>query len=538
MPEARTPLSRGVSPSPRWPNEARVLEPRRNRAPPARAAARTPLDTTTIIETPEQVRFTLHVAGPIRRAGAYLIDTSIRGVVLLGVSALAMLGELISPSDLSGFRAGAMLFVLFLTEWGYFVVTETTMGGQSPGKRALRLRVVSEDGRPLSWSQSVLRNLLRAADFLPMAYALGVLAMICDRRFKRLGDQLAATLVVVERPAEWTASASQPRDSAPPTHQLHHARWSELEHLLRAATPLHARSPLAISRVAALYRASCSDLMRMRAKDPGHPSLDSLDALVARGHHALYAPAPFSLTTCTRFFTQRFPATLRANLRALTVSALLFSIPLAFGWGATLRDPRFGLNVLPASSLEQFAQIYRAGFEGRPLGTDTMMAGFYVYNNISIAFRCFATGILFGTGSIFFLLYNGLLIGTVFGFVARVGAGEQLGVFVVSHAPLELTAVIICGAAGLKMGYSLVETGGRTRLASLKSVAPEVVILVLGAAAMLWGAALIEAYWSASTVPAVLKVGVGLLISILLFGYFALAGRDSTDGSELYHAER
>lgn len=531
MPTTRARASNGPPAAPRWSAVAQISGAKAPDADtPLRALARAPLDTTSVVETPEQVRFTLHVAGPVLRAGAYLLDSLVRGLVLLGLSALAMLADLLSPNDLTGFGSGAMLIVAFLVEWAYFVLTEATMGGQSPGKRALGLRVVAEDGRPLSWSQSILRNLLRAADFLPMGYALGVISMVFDKRFKRLGDHLAATLVVIDRPAVWPQTTPQSIHPAQTSPELDRHRWSELEHLLRAPTPLHARSPLSISRVAALYRASCSDLMRVRARHAGHPQLDALDALVARGHHALYAPAPFSLINSISVFTRRFPATVRANLPALGVSAAFFLVPLTFAWSATLSDPDFALRVLPASSLEQLAQVYRAGFEGRSLGTDTMMAGFYVYNNVSIAFRCFATGILFGAGSIFFLLYNGLLIGTVFGFVTRAGAGAQLGEFVVSHAPLELTAIIICGAAGLRMGYSLIDTQGHTRWASLKRSAPQLVVLVLGAAAMLWLAAAIEAYWSASPVPGALKYVAGSLVSLGLLTYFTCSGRGASRG--------
>src|SRR5690606_18745055 len=124
----------------------------------------------------------------------------------------------------------------------------------------------------------------------------------------------------------------------------------------------------------------------------------------------------------------------------------------------------FALAVLPNSMLEQMAESYREGFSaGRNADADAAMAGFYVYNNIGIAFRCFATGILFGLGSLFFLVYNGLVIGTVFGHVAASGGGPNILAFVSGHSAFELTAIVISGGAGLRMGYSLIDTGGMTR---------------------------------------------------------------------------
>jgi hypothetical protein len=93
---------------------------------------------------------------------------------------------------------GVMLVIAFVLEWGYYVVWETVWSGASPGKRALGLRVVKEEGYPIGFIDSLLRNLLRAADFLPAGYVLGGLIMAGDGRFRRLGDRVAGTMVVVE----------------------------------------------------------------------------------------------------------------------------------------------------------------------------------------------------------------------------------------------------------------------------------------------------------------------------------------------------
>lgn len=161
---------------------------------------REPLDTTADVETPEHVRFRYRLAGPARRGAAYLIDLIVRAIVLGVFAFLAAIAASVGDYELDtdGFGMGMLFTLFFLVDWFYYVVSETLMGGRSIGKRAFRLRVVKESGVPLSFSDSLLRNLLRAADLLPGLYTLGFLVMSQDRYFRRLGDLVAGTLVVSE----------------------------------------------------------------------------------------------------------------------------------------------------------------------------------------------------------------------------------------------------------------------------------------------------------------------------------------------------
>jgi uncharacterized RDD family membrane protein YckC len=173
-----------------------------------------PIDTSAEIETPEHVRFRYQLAGPARRALAYLVDTLIRGAILFGIVLVAAVGGLTIGDGFSKASTGLILLVAFAVEWGYFVLFETTASGRTPGKRAARIRVVTEGGYPLRFMDSVLRNLLRAADFLPFGYALGVAVMARDSRFRRLGDLVAGTMVVIE---DRLAVASAISIDPPPT---------------------------------------------------------------------------------------------------------------------------------------------------------------------------------------------------------------------------------------------------------------------------------------------------------------------------------
>ncbi len=159
------------------------------------------LDNTTDVETPERIRFRHHVAGPVRRGLAYLLDALIRGAVLV-VTVLLIAGAGAATGTLESGKAkaswGLWLVLLFVLEWGWNVLFETFWRGRTIGKRAFGLRVVREGGYPVGFIDSVLRNLMRAADFLPVGYILGLLVMAGDRRHRRLGDRIAGTMVVIE----------------------------------------------------------------------------------------------------------------------------------------------------------------------------------------------------------------------------------------------------------------------------------------------------------------------------------------------------
>lgn len=146
------------------------------------------LDTRHAIATPEGVDLMLVPAGAVARASAFGIDLLIRGAVL-GVIAL-LLGAL------GALGKGMFLLIAFLLEWFYPVAFEIWSKGATPGKRALDLCVVESDGRPVGFAASMIRNLLRAADFLPFLFGFGLLFMLFHPRFQRLGDLAAGTLVV------------------------------------------------------------------------------------------------------------------------------------------------------------------------------------------------------------------------------------------------------------------------------------------------------------------------------------------------------
>jgi len=165
-----------------------------------------PLDATLRVITPENIAFEYRLAGPFRRLPAFILDFCIGTAVFV---ALAILIQM-TVSIASAYLAVAVLFlVAFLIWWFYGVLFETFMNGQTPGKYMVGLRVLSDNGEPINGMQATLRNLLRAADlFVPV---VGLVVMSLNKKFQRLGDIVAGTIVVIEE-RQWLTGVAQLED--------------------------------------------------------------------------------------------------------------------------------------------------------------------------------------------------------------------------------------------------------------------------------------------------------------------------------------
>lgn len=296
--------------------------------------------------------------------------------------------------------------------------------------------------------------------------------------------------------------------------------WEALERLLARGI----RDGAAVQELSRLYRAAAADLATAQSQDLPEDVIRYLDALAGRAHNQLYGTRQLRTLRPVRLLMQEFPRELRANAGLFLLANLLFYGPFLVGMISALIDPAIAEHVVPASQLELMEQMYSEP-TARGAGEDAQMAGFYVSNNIGIAFRTFATGVFGGLGSLFFLIYNGAFLGTIFGYLFAVGRGFNLAVFTAGHSAWELTGIVVSGTAGLRMGWALVVTEGRTRAASLRASGPAVLRLVLGAAAMILIAAAIEGFWSASPVPWFLKLAFGAFQVPVVLAWLGLAGR-------------
>jgi uncharacterized membrane protein SpoIIM required for sporulation len=188
------------------------------------------------------------------------------------------------------------------------------------------------------------------------------------------------------------------------------------------------------------------------------------------------------------------------------------------------------LSVVSAETAASFEQMYSPGAESigrvRDATTDWVMFGYYIRNNIGVAFQCFAGGLFAGVGSLFFLAYNGAFAGALAGYLTERGLAATFYSFVVTHSAFELTAIVLSGAAGLRIGHALLAPGRLTRRQSLVQATQASAVMLYGITAMLVVAAGIEAFWSSARwlAPAV-KYSVATMCWIAVFAYFTLQGR-------------
>lgn len=307
----------------------------------------------------------------------------------------------------------------------------------------------------------------------------------------------------------------------------HAPLWAELEVALAQSAQ---RKAFDGARLASLYRAGCEQLALAQARSYPIHITERLESLVQSAHQRIYQRHDYGVARLRRLVLIDFPAMVRRHRGYVLVAALLFVLPmLAAGW-ATWRDPGFILHILDAQRAHDYDAMYsdRGGALGRlrDAGTDWQMFGFYIMNNIGIGFQCFAAGIFGGLGSAFFLVFNGLHSGAVAGYLIVGGHSENFFSFVVTHSAFELTAIVLSGAAGLRLGHALVAPGRQSRLAALKEAAAQAVVLVYGVAGMLLVAAALEAFWSSARwVTPQVKYAVGASCWAFVLAYLGLQGR-------------
>ena len=312
---------------------------------------------------------------------------------------------------------------------------------------------------------------------------------------------------------------SEDRDAFIPARR---PRWNRLENLLSQRRLRQAEDWSELSK---LYRSTCADLASAQARELPRDILAYLDQLSGRAHNRLYAIRRRGGLGIAALLYREFPIELRKQWALFLVANLFFYGPMTVGIVGSLLDSSFAFSILPESQLKAMESMYSSSEMERAAGEDAAMAGFYVWNNVGIAFRCFATGALAGLGSVFYLVYNGLVLGAVKGHLFSVGYGMNLLSFIAGHGPWELTGVVVAGTAGLKLGYAMVVTDGRTRAGSLKAAGPSLYRLVTGATGLLLVAAAIEGFWSAGPVPPAGKYAFGLFQIIIVAAWILLGGR-------------
>ncbi len=316
--------------------------------------------------------------------------------------------------------------------------------------------------------------------------------------------------------------------------QRYQPLWEELEAILETLElppRKQKKKDVNVTDLPHLYRQVCNHYALAQRRRYSPTLVEQLHRLVLRGHQQLYTRHGAWLWRLLMFVVADFPRTLRENIAYFLVALALFLIPAIVVGGLCLNDDFLIYSVMDEQQVAQMEAMYdpandKVGREnGRNAESDFAMFGYYIYNNIGIGFRAFAMGILAGIGTVFTLVFNGLYLGSIAGHLTRIGYTDTFWPFVSGHGALELTAIVISGAAGLMLGHALLAPGQYRRLVALKMQGRIALKLVMGAALMLLGAAFIEAFWSSSGMSNTIKYAVAALLWSMVISYFIFAGR-------------
>lgn len=312
------------------------------------------------------------------------------------------------------------------------------------------------------------------------------------------------------------------------------ASWRELEALvgrMERRGPAGLEAP-DLTRLPGLYRAALSSLSVARAISLDRNVVDYLESLCARAHLAVHASHRPLGEALAEFVRIRFPRAVRAHARHLAVAWVLVLAGAAAGFALTRADPErfyafvdpaYAQGRGPASSTDALREVlYTPREAARMLQTFAM---FLFSNNARVGLLCFALGFAGGVPAALLLFSNGLVLGAFAALYGGRGLGVDFWAWLLPHGVTELTAVALCGAAGLAIGQALVFPGQEQRLAGLARRGREAGVVALGAVGLFFVAALIEGLFRQLVHAVPVRYAVALGSALLLYGYLLLAGR-------------
>ncbi len=301
--------------------------------------------------------------------------------------------------------------------------------------------------------------------------------------------------------------------------QQHQEMWELVERSLDK--PARVENSLLFSEH---YMLLCQHLALSKQRLYDTALIERLNNLVMRLYRELYRYRNQSRLNFYAFFVREFPLAIYRNRYYILVALLVFLIPGLIAGVWIYFDENAIYSILDGPAVRQIEQMYdpaalKLGRE-REAETDIFMFGFYIQNNISVAFRSFAGGLLLGIGTLVVIFFNGMYFGSIAGHLTRLDFVDTFYPFVIGHGAFELTAIVFSGAIGLKLGYSLLNPGQFSRLNALRLAGRNSIPMLYGIVMMLIIAAFIEAFWSSNTnLPISLKYSVGAIFWTLVLLY-------------------
>jgi uncharacterized membrane protein SpoIIM required for sporulation len=311
--------------------------------------------------------------------------------------------------------------------------------------------------------------------------------------------------------------------------------WGELERLLERAESdgLHSLAADELRRLPVLYRAALSSLSVARAISLDQNVLEYLQSLSARAYFAVYgAKRPFG-EALREYFAERFPRAVRTHVRQVLLAALVMAAGIVTGRALMAANPDHFYALVsegyaqgrgPASTTEDLrAVLYR---RGDALVGLTAFATALFTHNARIGMLCASLGFAAGVPTLLLLFYNGLIVGAFAGLYEQRGLGPELWAWLLPHGITELLAVILCGAAGLVIGDSLLFPGRHARLVNLARQGAAAGQLVVGAVALFLVAGLIEGLFRQLVHDVAVRYATALTSAVFWLVYFTWAGRE------------
>jgi uncharacterized membrane protein SpoIIM required for sporulation len=301
----------------------------------------------------------------------------------------------------------------------------------------------------------------------------------------------------------------------------HRARWARLGALVERARGRVARlSAEEVLELGALYRSATSDLAVARRDFARDAVAERLNDLVAAAHALVYSESPASGRQLRRFVTRELPAAARAAMPFTLAAFALVLIPAIVTFAAGVIQPDVASSALSDEA--------RRSLIGRTPGTEipadlrAQIGPVIIVNNITVSFAAFAGGMTAGLYTVYILMLNGTELGTVFAVLQQAGVAGSLVTFIAAHGFLELSAIFLSGGAGLRLGWAILHPGERARGDALRIAGAQAMRVMLLVAVTLVCAGLIEGFVSPTTLPAPVKLGVGLVTGLALWSYILL----------------
>ena len=300
--------------------------------------------------------------------------------------------------------------------------------------------------------------------------------------------------------------------------------WARLGELTRRAGRGVGRlSASEIDELVVLYQRVSSHLSYARTyyRDPALNA--RLTGLVAAAGAVVYGTRPKSLRAFGRFFTTTFPAAVWHARRFVVVSAVLTFVPAAVLGVWLARDPQ---ALEAVATPEERRQYVEEDFEDYYSEQPSAQFASQVFtNNVRVAILAFAAGVVVCVVTAYVLVTNGAALGAAAGLFAAAGRTPKFWGAILPHGLLELSAVVVAGAAGLALGWAVVDPGDRTRAEALTEEGRRSVVVVLGLILAFAVAGLIEGFVTGSALPPAAKVAVGVLAEAAFVGWVVVQGR-------------